>query len=441
MLTTEAGVPAPVAVPPPAALSRPTRCRHCLLDPHQVDAGPLVHRPASISGTVSLAEERLPDGGTGRSRTEHPHPAALSIPGGAGAGYPSGDAASFAAQETVRAWPGWRPPATDTPPAAVAVLAVPAPLEQAIRAGGRPAWIEVLDQHPVRALADIDRLLRPPAARMVRHRELVHAGDHTAGAAGYTEARWPADALTPQFAELAATVGFAAAIAALRPHARVELLWWGSWTPVSSTAMTARVWWLVDDGEPIAVVHDAVQPTPPARVTTPALVRVQACGVCGRHYTRLIRHVHTAHDIDDDTYRRRYGTLDTDTDTEATGRQKAANDAPPTGEATVSRPRPTRWLAESVRELRRGLHLSRPDFAHALGVSLQTVTNWEWGTSTPNRASRQLLDHLKAAHPPRPPTDDNGGDQDHTQAGPSSSRHDGDRPEPTATPTIRKGPR
>lgn len=44
-----------------------------------------------------------------------------------------------------------------------------------------------------------------------------------------------------------------------------------------------------------------------------------------------------------------------------------------------------------IKELRKRLDLSQADFAHKIGVTLNTVQRWEHGTNKPSRLGKRAL--------------------------------------------------
>ena len=57
----------------------------------------------------------------------------------------------------------------------------------------------------------------------------------------------------------------------------------------------------------------------------------------------------------------------------------------------MGKPRHSAWDAQSVRGLRRHMHLTQEQLAEAMGVRQQTVSEWETGVYTPRGASIRLL--------------------------------------------------
>lgn len=49
------------------------------------------------------------------------------------------------------------------------------------------------------------------------------------------------------------------------------------------------------------------------------------------------------------------------------------------------------WRPEKIRGLRLALDLTQAEFAHRLGVSLNTVSRWECGKSKPSKLARVKL--------------------------------------------------
>ena len=49
-----------------------------------------------------------------------------------------------------------------------------------------------------------------------------------------------------------------------------------------------------------------------------------------------------------------------------------------------------------VHELRRRLHMTQEEFAHAIGVTVSTVNRWENGHIEPSRLARRAMDGLAA---------------------------------------------
>lgn len=56
-----------------------------------------------------------------------------------------------------------------------------------------------------------------------------------------------------------------------------------------------------------------------------------------------------------------------------------------------------RWSAEQVRALRERLHLSQTQLATRLGVSPNSVSNWELGKGRPGHSSGLSLDRMASA--------------------------------------------
>jgi len=50
----------------------------------------------------------------------------------------------------------------------------------------------------------------------------------------------------------------------------------------------------------------------------------------------------------------------------------------------------------SVHELRRRLHMTQEEFAHAIGVTVSTVNRWENGHIEPSRLARRAMEGLAA---------------------------------------------
>lgn len=53
--------------------------------------------------------------------------------------------------------------------------------------------------------------------------------------------------------------------------------------------------------------------------------------------------------------------------------------------------------SNDVRELRKTLGLSRPDFAQLVGVDMRTVIRWETGAATPSGAAEAVITGLATA--------------------------------------------
>ena len=49
-----------------------------------------------------------------------------------------------------------------------------------------------------------------------------------------------------------------------------------------------------------------------------------------------------------------------------------------------------------VHELRRRLHMTQEEFAHAIGVTVSTVNRWENGHIEPSRLARRAIEGLAA---------------------------------------------
>lgn len=47
-----------------------------------------------------------------------------------------------------------------------------------------------------------------------------------------------------------------------------------------------------------------------------------------------------------------------------------------------------------IRKAREGLHLSQEDLADKVGVSVQTISNWERGVSEPSLQNRLILKEI-----------------------------------------------
>lgn len=48
-------------------------------------------------------------------------------------------------------------------------------------------------------------------------------------------------------------------------------------------------------------------------------------------------------------------------------------------------------MRPNVREIRKGLKMSQPEFADRFGIELETLRQWEQGKRRPNGAARTLL--------------------------------------------------
>jgi len=52
-----------------------------------------------------------------------------------------------------------------------------------------------------------------------------------------------------------------------------------------------------------------------------------------------------------------------------------------------------------IHELRRRLHMTQEEFAHAIGVTVSTVNRWENGHIEPSRLARRAIEGLAAQLP------------------------------------------
>ena len=339
------------------------------------------------------------------------------------------------AQHTLRMAdrPGWTLPPSHLPSGLALLLHHPGPVQDALarHTPNRRLAAVTLDQHPVRALAEVSRWLRIPSETpILRHREVLQpagqpatgqSGDQPGGGGAYSEARWWPGHIGDDFARRLAARGLAATLAAISAPIRVELLWGGRWTPTSDQAMLGRVWRVVTDRGPILLVHDALcalspatpsvdrhpgHLTPPAGPgpTRPAPTRAAAstgapptvldpanapgntvtCLECGKVFGSLASHLRT-HNLTATEYRRRHG-VSTSTRSSAASAVHQRSRA----DAAV----PAAWTAVTISGLRGVLGISRTVLAELLDTRVVNVARWERGVSQPHPAAQRALHGL-----------------------------------------------